>query len=1601
MTTATATAAETVTTTPRALTSPTMTVMTQFVPSPRTSVATFKMSPPPPPPPSSPSPAFVVGMTSNHLYFPFGREVQLQQQTFKSIKFNESRALEGRAMPASAAIKKQYKHSDKIIKSDRPVNKKLNKKPVNNESSSLASAIGQRRIKTTTTTTLIAPTVSYSNPFTILNSKINDNHLRAVIPSPSPATTNTKAMKILSSSFSPAPASPLDAVEKHIKRQRRFSKLRKTQSSSSTAKPKRESSSSPTPTPRTTAIHHSNVSVSFVNTTTNASSSSSPSSSPVLPLSMSLWQQQQQQQQQQHYLKVNQVFEQERALTRSNLQHNRGKIVLLGLFELSTKSGPRPEGLSELIAAQMAVEHINRKQLLPGYTIELMTNDTQCDPGVGVDRFFHAIYTQPSTRMVMLLGSACSEVTESLAKVVPYWNIVQVSFGSTSPALSDRQEFPYFYRTVAPDSSHNPARIAFIRRFAWDTVTTFSQNEEIHSLAVNDLVTELEAANISCAATITFGATDYKEQLLLLRESDTRIIIGSFSPILAPHILCEAYRLRMFGADYAWILHESMGAPWWHDLAATTSYCTAKELQAAVENLIIVSSHNSIVGNNISLSGLNNDMFYMQLRQQSEKFNDIFNKAPSGPTKQQQQQQRQQQQQSSQKRKYKKHVSLASYGGNSRGSASHANANKATAKSVTKQTNGSSGRSSSHTSNDGHSQHLSAADVTAARTRQATKDVTSSSSSSSASSSASFMLGKTIVSRYAPQTYDAVWAIALSLRAAEDRWRKDPMQQSKLDRFDYTRSDMATEFLQQMGKLDFLGVSGPVSFSGPDRIGTTAFYQIQNGQLEPIALYYPAENALDFRCPHCKRVKWHGGQVPIAKRVFKVRVATIAPMAFYTIATLSSVGIAMALAFLAFNLHFRKLKAIKLSSPKLSNITAVGCIFVYTAVILLGLDYSTLPSPEDTFATVCTARVYLLSAGFSLAFGSMFAKTYRVHRIFTRTGSVFKDKMLQDIQLILLVCGLLLVDGLVVTLWVVTDPMERHLHNLTLEISNVDRSVVYQPQVEVCRSQHTQTWLGALYSYKGLLLVVGVYMAWETRHVKIPALNDSQYIGVSVYSVVITSGIVVVLANLISERVTLAFITITALILTSTTATLCLLFIPKLHDIWARNDVVDPVISSMGLKMECNTRRFVLDDRRELQYRVEVQNRVYKKEIASLDAEIRKLERMLESGTASTTTSSSASIFAALKPEVTITSDTSSHLPPPSHGGKSRTPSISGILPNLLLSVLPPVIPRASWPSAEYMQIPMRKSVTFASQPHLEDRTIAGSCLPAQDLLNLRLAHQHATETKTGIINRIRGIFTRTQSSNKGSIASLADQKGIKAALMTHVGLFSRLIPSSQTASCNAIYAERKKSDIDLVHTAGENLKPLKRKSIAKSGTHLDVTFADPTFLPIPSISAETVDISHAPQSSSSVAITTTQQLFSVPIIEVENKYILEPETKVNFQLPANRRPSIAQLQPTLRERVKGSPRFPHRVLPITSSLGALEETGDSQRPKPGGRMNLKRASIVGNWKSMEVPSSTRFASLTDSRDDVWKQDCITVEINQKDKEDIITVEITHVSDDD
>ena len=76
------------------------------------------------------------------------------------------------------------------------------------------------------------------------------------------------------------------------------------------------------------------------------------------------------------------------------------------------------------------------------------------------------------------------------------------------------------------------------------------------------------------------------------------------------------------------------------------------------------------------------------------------------------------------------------------------------------------------------------------------------------------------------------------------------------------------------------------------------------------------------------------------------------------------------------------LRMIKMSHPTCNNITLGGAIMCFTSVCLLGLDGRFID--EEHFSYLCTARAWMLSLGFSLAYGSMFSKIWRVHRLTTK-----------------------------------------------------------------------------------------------------------------------------------------------------------------------------------------------------------------------------------------------------------------------------------------------------------------------------------------------------------------------------------------------------------------------------------------------------------------------------------------------------------------------------------------------------------------------------------------------------------------------------------------
>lgn len=124
--------------------------------------------------------------------------------------------------------------------------------------------------------------------------------------------------------------------------------------------------------------------------------------------------------------------------------------------------------------------------------------------------------------------------------------------------------------------------------------------------------------------------------------------------------------------------------------------------------------------------------------------------------------------------------------------------------------------------------------------------------------------------------------------------------------------------------------------------------------------------------------------------------------------------------------HLFPLRYIKMSSPHLNNLIIIGCMLTYMSVIFLGLDSGL--SSVAAFPYICTARAWLLMAGFSLAFGAMFSKTWRVHSIFTDLK--LNKKVIKDYQLFIVVGVLLAIDLAIMTTWQIADPFYRETKHI-------------------------------------------------------------------------------------------------------------------------------------------------------------------------------------------------------------------------------------------------------------------------------------------------------------------------------------------------------------------------------------------------------------------------------------------------------------------------------------------------------------------------------------------------------------------------------------------
>ncbi|XP_003368567.1 7 transmembrane receptor [Trichinella spiralis] len=122
-------------------------------------------------------------------------------------------------------------------------------------------------------------------------------------------------------------------------------------------------------------------------------------------------------------------------------------------------------------------------------------------------------------------------------------------------------------------------------------------------------------------------------------------------------------------------------------------------------------------------------------------------------------------------------------------------------------------------------------------------------------------------------------------------------------------------------------------------------------------------------------------------------------------------------------------------------------------------------------------QVVTIMYGFTLSYGAMFSKILMVHRLGNITMKNWTWKFYAIIGFLI---GL---DTAIVIVWISVDSLRRSVETFD-SIEYVEENIRLRIFMEHCTSHNHELWIGLIYSYKGILLFFGLFLAYEVEKLK-------------------------------------------------------------------------------------------------------------------------------------------------------------------------------------------------------------------------------------------------------------------------------------------------------------------------------------------------------------------------------------------------------------------------------------------------------------------------------------------------------------------------------------
>ena len=248
------------------------------------------------------------------------------------------------------------------------------------------------------------------------------------------------------------------------------------------------------------------------------------------------------------------------------IQDFNGKdIILGGLFTVHEECGDTvfEPGIEMLEAMLHAIDTINSNPtLLPNITLGYDIRDTCKSENVALDEAIGMLLDgeeginscQVANNVTqqypvsVIIGAYESFISIPLAGLLRLFKKPQVSYGSSSTALSNHQLYSYFYRTFPPDDKQAEAMIDLILYYGWDHISTINSNNLYGQRGIEE-VKKFAAAKDICIdfdAVITdeFTPSDYSNLAMKLLNSSADVVILFASVHHARDFLTELSKVQ-------------------------------------------------------------------------------------------------------------------------------------------------------------------------------------------------------------------------------------------------------------------------------------------------------------------------------------------------------------------------------------------------------------------------------------------------------------------------------------------------------------------------------------------------------------------------------------------------------------------------------------------------------------------------------------------------------------------------------------------------------------------------------------------------------------------------------------------------------------------------------------------------------------------------------------------------------------------------------------------------------------------------------------------------------------------------------------------------